>query len=225
MDVAIMRGVLEHLDDPSKICSEAQRAARRGFIEVPRPCWEYVYGDPGHRWLCTIENGALVFRRKPFAKVPFKGVIVPLLLKLPDLRRRFEVSFRNLMFIQLPWEGRFEYRVEDDPACPYDYRRPQDALLAHLDHGFNLSSQGAATAALHEADSVLAIDGNHPDGLNLRGVIAWTLERHEEALKFVRRAAELAPKNRTIADNCRFMRNKYAEMSAGGSSGKRDPVP
>jgi ubiquinone/menaquinone biosynthesis C-methylase UbiE len=222
LDVAITRGVLEHMDDPSKICSELQRTARRGFIEVPRPCWEYLCGDPTHRWLCRVENGVLVFRRKPFAKVPFKGVIVPLLAKLPELRHRFEVSLRNLTFIQFSWKDRFHYRVEDDPACPYDYRRPQDALLAHLDHGFNLCSQGAATAALPEADSVLAIDANHPDGLNLRGVIAWTLGHRDEGLKFVRRAAELAPKNKTIADNYRFMRDKYA---ASSGTGKQDVSP
>ena len=223
LDVAIMRGILERLDDPSKICSEVQRAAKRGFIEVPRSCWEYVHGDPRHRWLCEMNNGVLVFRRKPFARVPFKGVIVPLLQKIPDLRHRFEVSLRNLTVIQMPWEGRFEYRVEDDPACPYDYRRPQDALMAHLDHGFNLSSQGAAAPALHEADAVLAIDGNHPDGLNLRGVIAWTLGHREEGLRYVRRATELAPRNKTIADNYRFMRDKYAETAAGGSETDQDP--
>ena len=223
LDVAIVRGVLEHLDDPSKICAEVQRIARRGFIEVPHPCWEYVHGDPGHRWLCEVENGTLLFRRKPFAKVPFKGVIVPLLLKLPDLRRRFEVSLRNLTFIQLPWQGRFEYRVIDDPSCPYDYGHPRDALLAHLDHGFNLSSQGAAEAALREADSVLAIDGNHADGLNLRGVIAWTLGRHEEGLSYVRRAAEVAPNNKTITDNYRFMRDTYAEILAGDAGPGKGP--
>jgi len=211
-DVVTMRGVLERVNDPSQLCSEIQRVAKRGFLEVPSLYWEYMFGNPRNRWLFDIEDGVLVIRRKPFAKIPFKSVIVPLLLKYPELRQRFEVSFRNLTFVQLPWDGRFEYRVEDDPACPYDYHRPVDALLGHLDYAFNLCNQGAPSVALPEVDAALAIEPAHPDSLNMRGVIAWALGRQREGLDYVRRAAELAPQNQQIAENYRFMREKCSDM-------------
>ncbi|UCD57361.1 MAG: methyltransferase domain-containing protein [Candidatus Hydrogenedentota bacterium] len=224
IDVALICGVLELLDDPARMCSEIQRVARRGFIEVPRIHWEYIYGKPLNRWLCEMENGVLIFRRKPFAKTPFKSVIVPLLLKSPELKHRFEVSLRNLTFIQFPWEGGFDYRVEDDPACPYDYGRPKDALWAHMDCGYNLFLQGVPTAALPEAKAALAIDPNHPDALNMRGAIAWNMRRYKEGLEFVRRAAELAPNNKVIAENYRFMHDKYLQISTGDAAQSKDPI-
>ncbi|MBI5115348.1 methyltransferase domain-containing protein [Candidatus Poribacteria bacterium] len=223
LDVAIARDALAYMDHPSKLCSEIQRVARRGFIEVPHHYWEYVWGNPKHRWLCAFENGVLVFRRKPFAKIPFKSVMVPLVLKFPELRHRIEVSLRNVSFIQLAWEGRFDFRVEDDPACPYDYHRPKDALLAHIDCGYNLCNQGAPQAALPEAEAALAIDGNHPDSLNMRGLIAWASGHYKEGLEHVRRAAELAPENKTIAENFRFMREKYTQISANKDTGDKQP--
>jgi len=218
MDMALARGVLEYLDDPGKMCSEMQRVANRGFIEVPRSCLEYILGEPGSRWLCELENGTLVFRRKRFAKVPFRSVIAPLLLKFPELKRRVEVSLRNVAFIQLRWEGSFEYRVEEEPACPYDYGRPRDALLAHVDRGYNLFLQGAAEAAIPDAEAALAIDSNYADALNMRGAIAWNLGCHAEGLEYVRRAAESAPNNKVITENYRFMREKYQEIAPGDAA-------
>jgi tetratricopeptide (TPR) repeat protein len=224
IDIALACGVLEYLDDPAGMCSEIQRAARRGFIEVPQTNWEYIYGRPGHRWLCELDNGVLVFRRKPFAKIPFRSVIAPLLLKFPELKHRFEVSLRNVTFIQLQWEGSFDYRVEDDPACAFDYGRPGDALLAHMDCGYNLFLQGAPEAALPEAEAALAIESNHADALNMRGAIAWKLGRYKEGLGFVRRAAELAPNNKVIAENYRALRDKYMEISPGDAAQGKDPI-
>jgi hypothetical protein len=126
MDMALARGALEYLDDPGKMCSEMQRVAKRGFIEVPRSCLEYVLGRPGHRWLCELENGTLVFRRKRFAKIPFRSVIAPLLLKFPELKHRIEVSLRNVAFIQFAratpcWRT----WIADTTCSSKERRRPQ----------------------------------------------------------------------------------------------------
>ncbi|GAB4341500.1 MAG: hypothetical protein Kow0099_18300 [Candidatus Abyssubacteria bacterium] len=212
-DVIIARGVLEHVRDPLKMCAEIQRVAKRGFVEVPSLCWEYTYGDPGHRWLCELKSGALVFKRKRFAKNPFRNVLAPLLSKVPELRHRYEVTLRNITFIQLPWRQHFECRMEDDRDCPYEYDRPDDAILAHLDFGHNFLMQGAHSLALRQADVVLAIRQDHPDALNMRGLSAWKLGLHTEALEYLRRAVEAAPANQVIAENYRILREKYAEIS------------
>jgi ubiquinone/menaquinone biosynthesis C-methylase UbiE len=217
-DFVIVRDILEHARDPLAMCSEIQRVAKRGFIEVPSPCWEYVYGDPGHRWLCKLRDGVLLFKRKRFAKNPFRSVLAPLLSKLPELRHRFEITLRNVTFVQMLWNQGFECRVEEDPDCPYDYDRDNDALLAHLDFGYNLLMQGAPSLALPEADAVLAIRPDHADGLNIRGLSAWKLGRRSDAIEYLRRAVEAAPGNRVVAENYRVLRQKYAEISRRGAS-------
>lgn len=75
-----------------------------------------------------------------------------------------------------------------------------------------------------EAEAALAIESNHADALNMRGAIAWKLGRYKEGLGFVRRAAELAPNNKVIAENYRALHDKYMEISPGDAAQDKDPI-
>lgn len=159
-DVACCRMVLEHVRDPAAAVRELQRVARRGFIETPNRLWECFYGHPTHRWLVEFEPATrtLVFRRKPFAAIPFRSAIVPLLYTEADVQRAFEITFRNLTTVQVTWdaENPLHVRVEDDPDCPYDYLdRPEDAAQGNLNYAQDLLNNGLCVYAGAEIEDAL----------------------------------------------------------------------
>jgi hypothetical protein len=72
-DFAICSHLLEDVRDPIWICSELQRVAKAGYIEVPSRVEEQSKGVENprhagyyhHRWLITREGDSLQFRHKP----------------------------------------------------------------------------------------------------------------------------------------------------------------
>jgi hypothetical protein len=71
-DFAVCSHTLEDLRDPVWVCSELERVARAGYIEVPAPVEELTWGVHGpwvgwthHRWLCVIAGGAVELVHKP----------------------------------------------------------------------------------------------------------------------------------------------------------------
>jgi len=212
-DWVISRLVLQAVESPAVLCSELQRVARKGFIEVPRFFWEYVYGRPENRWLCDLEKGVLVFRRKRFSRIPFKSILLSLLRIHPALLNRFEYSLRNVAYVQMLWDGELRFRVEDDPECPFDYSRNEDALVAQTDYALNLCDQGATELALSETEALLARSPDDPMGLALMGIIQWRLGKKGEGLGLLARAAELAPDNAVIVDNYRMFSGQSGPSS------------
>jgi SAM-dependent methyltransferase len=98
-DFIICSHVLEHLDDPVRVCAEFSRIAKAGYIEVPNYSVDLFIrnNDVIHKWLCA-HPGPLVFTdRKAFlsAHPP-----VPLNIFL-----RFYLQLTN---IQLAWRDRIE---------------------------------------------------------------------------------------------------------------------
>ncbi len=75
-----------------------------------------------------------------------------------------------------------------------------------------------------DAEISVAIDPAHADGQNMLGAIAWKLGQYKEGLEFVRRAAELAPNNKAIAENYRALQAKYSEMSSGDAERGKGPT-
>lgn len=74
-DFAICTFTLEDVRDPIRVCQEMSRVARAGYIEVPSLLDELMWRNPEpsggpwvghqhHRWLCTLEQGELVFLSK-----------------------------------------------------------------------------------------------------------------------------------------------------------------
>jgi SAM-dependent methyltransferase len=87
-DFAVCGFTLEDVRDPIRVCEEMSRVARAGYVEVPSLLDELTWMNPEasggpwvghshHRWLCTLEDGELVFLHKahslharPRARVP-----------------------------------------------------------------------------------------------------------------------------------------------------------
>jgi hypothetical protein len=71
-DFAVCSHTLEDLRDPVWVCSELQRVARAGYLEVPAVVEELTWGVNGewvgwthHRWLCEVVDGRLELVHKP----------------------------------------------------------------------------------------------------------------------------------------------------------------
>ena len=71
-DFAVCAQTLEDLRDPIWVCSELDRVARAGYVEVPAPVEELTWGVQGpwvgwghHRWLFEVVDGALQAVYKP----------------------------------------------------------------------------------------------------------------------------------------------------------------
>lgn len=67
-DFAVCSHTLEDVRDPVWVCSELQRVARAGYIEVPSRLEEQSYGFQGpwtgwghHHWLIDVEGGGIEF--------------------------------------------------------------------------------------------------------------------------------------------------------------------
>ena len=71
-DFAVCSHTLEDIRDPVFVCSELQRVARAGYIEVPDRREEQAFGIHGqivgwshHRWLVDVTGDAIAFVGKP----------------------------------------------------------------------------------------------------------------------------------------------------------------
>jgi SAM-dependent methyltransferase len=123
-DFAVCSHTLEDVRDPVWVCSELQRVARAGYIEVPSRLEEQSFGVQGpwvgwshHRWLIDVDNRAISFAHKS---------------QLLDHRAadRFPTGFHAALgpdqrVSALWWEDGFdaEERFFNDPSEYDDYLR------------------------------------------------------------------------------------------------------
>jgi SAM-dependent methyltransferase len=108
IDFVICSHTLEDVRDPIWVCSEMNRIAKAGYIEVPSRLEEQTYGFQGpwtgwghHRWLVDVGDGRIDF--------VFKHHVLH--NRESD---RFPASFREglapeQLVHQLWWEGSFDY--------------------------------------------------------------------------------------------------------------------
>jgi Methyltransferase domain len=82
-DFAVCAQTLEDLRDPVWVCSELERVARAGYVEVPAPVEELTWGVQGpwvgwghHRWLFSVSDGGLEAVHKPHL-LPRSGSHLP----------------------------------------------------------------------------------------------------------------------------------------------------
>lgn len=61
VDVLFASHVLEHVDQPERFLSEAQRCARMIYLEFPSPRRELMYAWSFHRWVIEISGTRLIF--------------------------------------------------------------------------------------------------------------------------------------------------------------------
>ena len=123
-DVALCTFTLEDVRDPVRVCEELSRVARAGYIEVPSVLDELTWRNPElsggawvghthHRWLCTLEQGGLVFLPKWHGLHARRGTRIP-----PSWARGLSWEERVLAHF---WEGSLPARervVIDD--YPFD---------------------------------------------------------------------------------------------------------
>jgi SAM-dependent methyltransferase len=98
-DFIICSHVLEHLDDPVRVCAEFSRIAKAGYIEVPNYSADLFVrnNDVIHTWLCALgarDDGLVFTDRKAFL-----ALHRPLSL---NIFLRFYLQLTN---IQLSWRG------------------------------------------------------------------------------------------------------------------------
>jgi hypothetical protein len=107
-DFAICSHTLEDVRDPVWVCSELQRVARAGYVEVPSRVEEQSWGVGGdwvgwshHHWLCDVAGAGVTFVLKPhvlhgqpryYLEAPLATALTP--------EERVQTLF---------WEGSFEY--------------------------------------------------------------------------------------------------------------------
>jgi hypothetical protein len=106
-DFAVCSHTLEDVRDPVWVCSELQRVARAGYVEVPSRLEEQSWGVAGpwagwshHRWLVDVEGGAIRFVFKPHALHARASAQFP-----PGFHATLSAAER---VEQLWWEGSFE---------------------------------------------------------------------------------------------------------------------
>jgi glycosyltransferase involved in cell wall biosynthesis len=204
-DFVIARHTLEHVADPEAVAAEMTRVARRGFSDSPNSIWEPLLGFPPHLWLIDVEDGALVFRRRPWVRGPLGNPLRPFWWYDAPVRYDFELRYRNVFNAQHLWEGEMRVRVEDD-GRGFDYGDPEQAAEAHLDFALNAMRGGRAPFEEVEQDIAMALRWRPEWGLahNARGVLLWQAGRHDEALTAFGLAAEMEPVHAEFRDNARL---------------------
>src|SRR5436190_17322015 len=108
LDFVICSHTLEDVRDPIWMCSEMNRVAKAGYIEVPSRLEEQTYGFQGpwtgwshHRWLIDVEDGAIEFAYKPHT-LGRRGDHFP---------GEFRATLSSEERVQtLWWDGSFEFR-------------------------------------------------------------------------------------------------------------------
>ena len=126
-DFAVCAQTLEDLRDPIWVCSELERVARAGYVEVPAPVEELTWGIQGpwvgwghHRWLFSVVDGGLEAVHKPHllgrdgSHLPAGSVD-----RLSPERRTTQLWWRD----RLPCRERIHFGPEEHDAW-------LDALLA-----------------------------------------------------------------------------------------------
>ncbi len=139
-DVAICSHTLEDVRDPLWVCSELERVARAGYVEVPSRLEEQCFGVHGpwvgwshHHWLTEVRGGGLEFVFKPGVLQGRPDMYFP-----AGTSRALEPDER---VETLHWEGSLpaSERIFFDPEDLHAYlRRPV------LDHGDELAARRGA---------------------------------------------------------------------------------
>lgn len=132
VDFVVCSHTLEDLRDPVWVCSEMNRIARGGYIEVPSRLEEQswgVMGMPGvgwphHRWLIDVHDGGVEFALKPHALHARSDHHFP---------TGFWDALREEQRVQtLVWDGGFSYRERIFADEPETDRYLREGVIAGL---------------------------------------------------------------------------------------------
>ena len=108
-DFAVCSQTLEDIRDPLWVCSELQRVARAGYVEVPSRLVEQAWWVQGpwigyghHRWLVDVSDREIEFVSKPHSITGIEGAGFP-----NGFAQALSDEERNHC---LWWEGSFGFR-------------------------------------------------------------------------------------------------------------------
>jgi len=114
-DYVICSQVLEHIppDEFVNFIKEVERVAKRGYIEVPRLFYEYLFNFHEHRWMINFKGGKLLLVDK--RKVKFSNIqdVFYLMLRYGGKKRKITIinDFADFFMIGYEWEGRVNYEI------------------------------------------------------------------------------------------------------------------
>ena len=114
-DYVICSQVLEHvpIDEFDNFIKEVERVAGRGYIEVPRLFYDYLFNFYEHKWLINFKKGELVLLDK--TKVEFSRIqdVFYLMFKYGVKNNKITLikDFADLFMIGYEWKAQINYRI------------------------------------------------------------------------------------------------------------------
>lgn len=116
-DYVICSQVLEHvpLDEFANFIEEIERVAGRGYIEVPRLFYEYLFNFYAHKWLINFKDDKLLLLDKKKVEFSYIQDIFYLMLKHGSKKKKITLikDFVDLFMIGYEWENKINYDIVD----------------------------------------------------------------------------------------------------------------
>lgn len=116
-DYIICSQVIEHIpkNEFANFIKEIERVAKRGYIEVPRLFYEYLFNFHVHRWLINFKDGKLLLLDKRKVKFSHIQDVFYLMLKYGGKKKEITLinDFIELFIIGYEWENRINYKIVD----------------------------------------------------------------------------------------------------------------
>jgi len=214
-DFVFSSHVLEHTADPAKALREMMRVARRGYLETPCAFSDFLAGNPTHRWLLTLEEGVLCLRPRNFMESPLRNFLHAWIVNDPDFYDLVHRRYRNLLNLQVAWEGEIPYRIlPPSEGKAFRYEDAVEAGWSHLLFALNLHRYEAdpeyAVADAYEATRYLP---ESPDAWIVLGLYHARMLLLDDAKKAFDRALALRPEDPVAKANLRVV----DQFLSGGS--------
>jgi len=114
-DYVICSQVLEHVPvkEIDNFIEEIERVAGRGYIEVPRLFYDYLFNFYKHKWLINFKNGRLLLLDK--MKVEFSPIqdIFYLMFRYGVKNKKMSLikDFVDLFMIGYEWQAKINYEI------------------------------------------------------------------------------------------------------------------
>jgi len=116
-DYVICSQVLEHVpaNEFVNFIKEVERVAKRGYIEIPRVFYEYLFNFHEHKCLINFKGGKLLLLDK--RKVEFSHIqdVFYLMLRYGCKKKKVRLinDFVDLFMIGYEWGNRINYKIVD----------------------------------------------------------------------------------------------------------------
>ena len=116
-DYVICSQVLEHVsgNEFSNFIKEIERVAKRGYIEVPRVFYEYLFNFHVHKWLINFKDGNLLLLDKRKVKFSHIQDVFYLMLKYGFKKKKITIinDFADFFIIGYEWEDKVNFKIVD----------------------------------------------------------------------------------------------------------------